>query len=70
MKRYITELYFLKPGLVFRGLDNEPILDMYSSNTKLLDVNAASFKEAKKRIIEKFPEVSYIHLLDTNSLDY
>lgn len=64
------ELYFLKDGIEYTGLQAQPDLDTYTANTQLVNINADSFNEVKKQIIEKYPNVAYIHLIDTNELNY
>ena len=66
-KKYFIELYFHKDNK--SSLEDKPNLDNYLSNTEISEIVANSWKEVKDKIIIKYPNIAYIHLLESRNMN-
>jgi hypothetical protein len=69
MKKFSVELYFFNLQFLGSPLEKIPNLDKYLPETKLAQVSANDWDTARKVIIKQHPDVAYIHLIDSKSLD-
>lgn len=69
MKKYYTELYFYQNKSENKGLSDKPDLDKYSKSVIAYDLSANSWESAKKRILDKYPDIAYIYVVDSKNLD-
>lgn len=69
LEKYYTELYFYENKDENKGLTDTPNLDEYSKSVVVYDVIATSWENAKNKIINKYPDVAYIHTIETRKLD-
>jgi hypothetical protein len=70
MKRFSVELYFFKAHFLGSALEEVPNLEKYQPETKMGEFSANSWDAAKKIILAQYPDVAYIHVIDSASLDY
>jgi hypothetical protein len=69
MRHFFTELYFYKDGLQKSGYTRVPDLEDYKQVPVPYELSANDWKIAEKNILEKYPAVAYIHVIDSRSLD-
>lgn len=69
MRHFYTELYFYKDGLKKSGYTREPNLDDYKQLPIPYDLSASDWKVAEKKILDKYPTVAYIHVIDSRALE-
>ena len=69
MKIFFTELYFYKLGSEKNGYKREPSLDDYQPSPMPFNISASDWIIAEKEILEQYPSVAYIHVLDSRVLE-
>ena len=69
MKIFFTELYFYKLDSENNGYKREPSLDDYQPSPIPLNISASDWTLAEKEILEKYPSVAYIHVLDSRGIE-
>jgi len=68
-KKYFAELYFYKNNITKKGLQKEPNLDDYLSDTIMTQIIATSWQEAKAMILKQYPNTAYTYIHETRNIE-
>lgn len=68
-KKYFVELYFYNDNAKKTGLSETPNLDEYTHQTEMMNVVSTNWEDAKKKILNKYPDVAYIYVHETRQID-
>jgi len=68
-KKYFVELYYYKEDMKALGFKEIPNLDYYKTETTMTEVVSGSWNEAKKKLLNDFPDTAYILVHETRNID-
>lgn len=68
-KKYYVELYFYKENMKELGFKEEPDLDNYKTETKMIEIISNSWIDAKNKLLLEFPAIAYIYVHETRNVD-
>ncbi len=69
MTKFSVELFFYKDSNITDILSDIPDLDSYKKDTLIEHISESNWNKAKEKILSKYPNVAYIHILDKKDLD-